>query len=99
MFQVGPGRPPNLDNIKDRKIEQLKAKLARKTEVISGRSLARSLARQPSVLREQDCLIALIKKTTAPRQTFLPRNRADGGVGRFRTFLLAGSPSRQNDGR
>jgi transposase-like protein len=34
-FQVGPGRPPNLDNIKERKIEQLEARLAHKNEVIA----------------------------------------------------------------
>jgi transposase len=34
-FQVGPGRPVNLDNAKDRKIGQLEAKLAHKNEVIA----------------------------------------------------------------
>ena len=34
-FQVGPRRPVNLDNVKDRKIGQLEGKLAHKNEVIA----------------------------------------------------------------
>jgi len=33
-FQNGPGRPPRVEQIKDRKIEQLQAKLVQKNEVI-----------------------------------------------------------------
>jgi transposase len=34
-FQHGPGRPPRLEQVKDRKIEQLQAKLVDKNEVIA----------------------------------------------------------------
>ena len=34
-FQHGPGRPPRLEQAKDRKIEQLQAKLVQKNEVIA----------------------------------------------------------------
>ena len=34
-FQDGPGRPPRLEQAKDRKIEQLQAKLVQKNEVIA----------------------------------------------------------------
>jgi transposase len=34
-FQAGLGRPVNFDNVKDRKIGQLEAKLAHKNEVIA----------------------------------------------------------------
>jgi transposase len=34
-IQVGPGRLPNLDNIKDRKIEQVETALVHKNEVIA----------------------------------------------------------------
>ena len=33
-FQNGPGRPPRVEQVKDRKIEQLQAKLVQKNEVI-----------------------------------------------------------------
>ena len=33
-FQNGPGRPPRIEQVKDRKIEQLQAKLVQKNEVI-----------------------------------------------------------------
>jgi transposase-like protein len=34
-FGPGPGRPPRIEHVKDRKIEQLQAKLADKNEVIA----------------------------------------------------------------
>ena len=34
-FQSSPGRPPRIEQVKDRKIEHLQAKLARKNEVIA----------------------------------------------------------------
>jgi len=34
-FQHGPGRPPRVEQAKDRKIEQLQAKLVQKNEVIA----------------------------------------------------------------
>ncbi len=34
-FQNGPGRPPRLEQLKDRKIEHLQAKLVQKNEVIA----------------------------------------------------------------
>ena len=34
-FQQGPGRPPRVEQVKDRKIEQLQAKLVQKNEVIA----------------------------------------------------------------
>jgi transposase len=34
-FQYGPGRPPRTEQVKDRKIERLQAKLIQKNEVIA----------------------------------------------------------------
>jgi transposase len=34
-FQSGPGRPPRTEQVKDRKIERLQAKLVQKNEVIA----------------------------------------------------------------
>jgi transposase-like protein len=34
-FQGGPGRPPRIEQVKDRKIEHLRAKLVQKNEVIA----------------------------------------------------------------
>jgi transposase-like protein len=34
-FQNGPGRPPRVEQVKDRKIEHLRAKLVQKNEVIA----------------------------------------------------------------
>jgi transposase-like protein len=34
-FKSGPGRPPKMEQVKDRRIEQLQAKLAQKNEVIA----------------------------------------------------------------
>lgn len=34
-FQYGPGRPPRVEQVKDRKIDHLQAKLVQKNEVIA----------------------------------------------------------------